>query len=281
MALTHPPIATRASAHDRGSRPRGLRKTVVLRFQLVPGGQLCALRLSQSQTLAISCGECRDHQAGFAHLLRIDNVTGLQRFLELGADVETILWDFDYVYYEQKPRARPPSPLIVVASFDNVPMANILWDHGAHIVQYDGREFLSYRAIQAARSATMVQLLLDDQADPNQDDHPDINSACRPLSYYALGNDIVARRVALPNGAKVLSWGRFLLPLDEAVSCSDPAVVPLLMDNGANEAVKTPVGVSSCIWRLRLGGPTWSSYCSNVGLRACGRRTGRGTHRCI
>jgi ankyrin repeat protein len=78
-------------------------------------------------------------------------------FLELGADIETVL---TYVnLYPDSILERDSTPLKVAAQLDNVPMACLLLEHGAELVQYDGFGDPIYGAIHSARSAEMVQLL--------------------------------------------------------------------------------------------------------------------------
>jgi ankyrin repeat protein len=60
-----------------------------------------------------------------------------------------------------------PTSLKVAADLDNVPMARLLLEHGANVVQCNELDCATYSAIHAARSAEMVQLFLDYHADTN------------------------------------------------------------------------------------------------------------------
>jgi ankyrin repeat protein len=95
----------------------------------------------------------------FTHLFHTKDLAHLKFFLELGADIETRLREFEF---------HNATPLQVGAQLDNVPLVRILLEHGAGLVQYDKCDHPTYSAIHAARSADMVRLLLDHHADPNQ-----------------------------------------------------------------------------------------------------------------
>jgi ankyrin repeat protein len=154
------------------------------------------------------------------HLIRGNHVQRLQYFLELGADIETGLPDFNTGHLE----LRGPSPPLVVAAYhlDNVPLARLLLENGAK-VQYE-----RYGALHAARSAEMVQLLLDHHADPEKQDFHER----RPLHLYTLRNDIAAMRAVLRCGVHVNPRdGNFHTPLFDARSAD---AVMLLVEFGAD-----------------------------------------------
>jgi ankyrin repeat protein len=155
------------------------------------------------------------------HLIRGNHVQRLQYFLELGADIETGLPDFNTRHLE----LRGPSPLVVAAyHLDNVPLARLLLENGAK-VQYDEP---CYGALHAARSAEMVQLLLAHHADP---EWPDIDGR-RPLHWYAWRDDIAAMRVTLLCGVDVNPLGPWRrTPLHDARSAD---AVTLLLEFGAD-----------------------------------------------
>jgi ankyrin repeat protein len=95
------------------------------------------------------------------HLLKTRNLGRLEYFLELGADVETRLPDFD-----TDGEVRSPSALIAAAYVDCVPMARLLLENGA-MVEYESRRF---SAMHAVRSSEMLQLLLEFGADVQKRD---------------------------------------------------------------------------------------------------------------
>jgi ankyrin repeat protein len=153
--------------------------------------------------------------------------------LELGADTETLLRNFDSVLNF--------TPLQVATQLDNVPMARLLLEHGANLVQDDKHEARDlshpgYSAIHAARSAEMVQLLLDHHADPEQ---PAFNGY-RPLHYYATRGNIEAMRAVLRNGVEVdPTSGRFsYTPLHNAVLHNSDAM-KFLLEYGADAKKKS------------------------------------------
>jgi ankyrin repeat protein len=144
----------------------------------------------------------------FTHLIRTDNLARLKVFMELGADVETVLPEFNddekVYYYDFDVELQNPTPLLVAASFDNVPLARLLLENGADVVLHHAVNVNRprYSAMHAARSGEMVQLLLDHHADPNQlDDDDDLAST--PLYYYIMRGNLSAMRVALENGAEI------------------------------------------------------------------------------
>jgi hypothetical protein len=69
-------------------------------------------------------------QRVLTHLLEIGSVERLNYFLELGADAETRLPDFD-----MDDEVQSPSALIAAAYVDSVPMARLFLENGA-IVEY-------------------------------------------------------------------------------------------------------------------------------------------------
>jgi ankyrin repeat protein len=79
-------------------------------------------------------------------------------------------------------------------------MARLLLQYSANLVRYDVDGEPVYSAMHAARSAEMVQLFLDHNADPNQYKY-DGGRYVRPLHYYAMRGNLEAMRVALDNGA--------------------------------------------------------------------------------
>jgi ankyrin repeat protein len=95
------------------------------------------------------------------HLLKTRNLGRLEYFLELGADVETLLPDFD-----TDGEVQSPSALIAAAYVDSVPMARLLLENGA-MVEYESPCF---SAMHAVRSSEMLQLLLEFGADVQKRD---------------------------------------------------------------------------------------------------------------
>jgi ankyrin repeat protein len=167
------------------------------------------------------------------HLLNTRNIGRLKYFLELGADVETHLPDFDTGFKFEYPG---PSPLIAAAYVDSVPMARLLLENGAMVED----EFPHISAIHAARSAEMVHLLLDHQADPEK--NSDNWTRYKPLHWYAYRNNVAAMRVVLQRGgvdvqpeSRRVHWESqpYYMPLHEAAQRSVEAV-RLLLEFGAD-----------------------------------------------
>jgi ankyrin repeat protein len=167
------------------------------------------------------------------HLIKTRNLKRLKYFLELGADVETLLPDFHTKLEVECPG---PSPLIAAAYVDSVPMARLLLRNGA-MVEYP--EPPRFSAMHAARSAEMVQLLLDHHADPEKNSRN--GTGYKPLHWYARRDNVAAMRAVLQHGVDVqpvfagsLSWGEPMrLPLHDAAHRSLEAVL-VLFEFGAD-----------------------------------------------
>jgi ankyrin repeat protein len=171
----------------------------------------------------------------FAHLIRSNDAARLKFFLELGAEVETILQDYDNSDDSDRwGSGNTVTVLKVVAQLDIVPMARLLLEHGADLVQYDQLERPSYSAIHAARSAEMVRLLLDHHADPEQQ----FGSGLRPLHFYAERGNTEAMRAVLRIGVEVDPSGGLFTPLPTplhyAVLRNRVGAVKLLLEHGAD-----------------------------------------------
>jgi ankyrin repeat protein len=138
--------------------------------------------------------------------------------------VETCLPAFD-THGEHAKDYPGPTALIAAAYKDSVPMAQLLLEKGA-MVQYPPNSGL-FSAIHAARSAEMVQLLLDNHADPEMRAW---HTRPTPLDWYAYRGDVAAMRA-------VLQLGRFSVQevwaLLQAVQGSREAV-ELLIQYGAD-----------------------------------------------
>jgi ankyrin repeat protein len=173
------------------------------------------------------------------HLITTDNLAALKAFLERGADVNACLPPFDefdpWNPHDPRNPLGCPTPLLVAASRDNVPLAHLLLKHGADlVVQHLSK---GYNAIHAARSAEMVELLLDHGADLNQTDN-ELSFSFRPLHYYAMRGNVEAIRVALQNGAELHLSGVDSTPLHEAAAYSHDGV-QVLLEHGADPQART------------------------------------------
>jgi ankyrin repeat protein len=164
----------------------------------------------------------------FKHLIRTNDIARLKFFLELGADIETDLLDF--IIDGSDDWDSRNTALKVAVVLDDVPMARLLLEHGAGLVQYDKDGEPGYSAIHAARSAEMVQLLLDNHADPEQE-----VDEFRPLHFYASRDNIEAMQAVLRNGveANPVSGTPPHTPLLYAAQQNIEAV-KLLLEHGAD-----------------------------------------------
>jgi ankyrin repeat protein len=184
-------------------------------------------------------------QRVLTHLLKTNNLARLKSFLELGADVDTRLPAFevpDLDPYGFDPEDLESTALIVAAESDNLPLARLLLEKGAQ-VNYSYQYFSSFiiptqvvsvtgtklSPLHAARSAEMVQLLLDHNADPNWED----DSSRQPLHMYAIRHDLAAMRTILQHGAEVNPSSTATTPLHEAAE-RHLDTVELLVEQGAN-----------------------------------------------
>jgi ankyrin repeat protein len=132
----------------------------------------------------------------------------------------------------------------MAADLDNVWLAHLLLEKGAEVQYYVGsRGQLS--PLPVARSAEMVQLLLDYEADPDLVD----NMGRPPLRWYAIRDDVAAMRVILDHAAEVSPIGS-TKPLHEAAQRSIDAV-ELLVKHGAD--VEERDRDKSTPWILPLG----------------------------
>jgi hypothetical protein len=183
--------------------------------------------------------EAGEHSFGtqrvLTHLIKTNNAEGLSFFLSLGGvDVEARLPAFDMTHLSGDEVGAElelePIPLLIVADLDNVPLARLLLEKGAAKVQYFDRfDNGKFSPLHAARSAEMVQLLLEHNADPDLDD----DNERRPLHWYAIRDNIAAMRALLQHGAEVDPVGPYEKPLHEAAQRNLDAV-KLLVEHGAD-----------------------------------------------
>jgi ankyrin repeat protein len=168
------------------------------------------------------------------HLIDGDKLSGIRRLLELGANIEVRLPAFDVevpglgddAYLE----FLEPTLLLLAADTDNLPLARLLLDKGAKVEYVVEGSNSRYSPMHAARSAEMVDLLLDHNADPEWEDDVDR----RPLHLYARREDIRAMGAILQRGAEVNAQDYYgLRPVHEAARRSLTAV-ELLVTNGAD-----------------------------------------------
>jgi ankyrin repeat protein len=176
----------------------------------------------------------------FTHLIRTDDLANLKFFLELGADIEMNLPNAR----SETSRRTTSHPMVctvlhVAAQFDRVKIARFLLEHGVTVVHYDKRNRPSYNAIHDARSAEILQLLLDHNADFEQQviKLQFDGDGYRPLHYYAMRGDVQAMRAVLHHGANVdpieRAFWRRRTPLDYAARSSADAV-KVLLEHGAD-----------------------------------------------
>jgi ankyrin repeat protein len=111
--------------------------------------------------------------------------------------------------------------------------------------------------MHAARSAEMVQLLLNHNANPNLDD----DHERRPLHWYAIRNDIAAMRAILQHGAEVDSVGPFydpMLPIHKAAQ-RNLDTMELLVEHGADMGMRP-----STEYVVAFGGVGGEDRCGEV-----------------
>jgi hypothetical protein len=168
----------------------------------------------------------------FTHLIKTNNAAGLRFFMELRANPEVHLPAFDMTHHRSEPdtdHLEPEArPLLVVADLDNVPLARVLLEKGAEVQYFDG-PYGKFSPIHVARSAEMVQLLLDHKADPNFKD----DTYRWPLDWYAIRENIAAMRVILRHGAQVNPKTNYDTVLHEA-AIRNLDMVKLLVNHGAH-----------------------------------------------
>jgi ankyrin repeat protein len=180
----------------------------------------------------------------FTHLIRTNDLARLKFFLELGGHIETNL-EPEFLDDDSHDWASEITPLKAVVDLDNVPMARLLLEHGADLVQYNYDGNPGYSAIHAARSAEMVQLLLDRHADPDQD------IGWRPLHFYAKRDNIEAMRAVLRKGVEVDPSGDMFSPSPLHHAAID--AVKLLLECGADVKKKGHSGETSLHSAVRAG----------------------------
>jgi hypothetical protein len=107
----------------------------------------------------------------FTHLILTDQVTRLKDFLDLGADIETGLPEFecDTIDLADGKILTKWIPLKVAAALDKTDMAPLFLEYRADLVRYVQGGDPGHSAIHAAVSGERIQLLLDAGADPEQD----------------------------------------------------------------------------------------------------------------
>jgi ankyrin repeat protein len=165
------------------------------------------------------------------HLLKTNNLARLEFFLELGADIDVRLTDFDITdlrgdEYDES----GPTLLLAAADLDNLPLARLLLEKGAKVQYFSAATGGEFSPLHAARSAEMVQFLLDHNADPNLVDEFE----SQPLHWYAMRDDMAAMRTILQHGAEV---DPNTAPLHHAAENNLEAVV-LLVERGADVEMK-------------------------------------------
>jgi ankyrin repeat protein len=184
----------------------------------------------------------------FVHVNTNNNIAGLQRLLESGADPELRLPGlrlidldngvFDYQQFQQ-------TPLVLAACVVNLAMATVLLAKGAD-VEYRIASTSSYSPLHAARSATMVDLLLDHNADPQWLDE----GGYPPIIWYIRRRDSACLRAILQRGAEVN--GDWLVPLCAAAEL-DLGIVQLLLNYGADLNARTPSGDTALHYAATAG----------------------------
>jgi ankyrin repeat protein len=155
------------------------------------------------------------------YIIGTRNIDALKRFLEFGADVDTPL----YGHINDYRSIDPPTPLIVAVDFDNIEMVRHLLANGAKVRRYHPQDELVFSTLHVARSAEMVELLLDYY------EHPDCQDADgeTPLYRYASRlNSIGAMRQILLRGADVNASVPDGTPLHQAAKWSLEAMTVLL-----------------------------------------------------
>jgi hypothetical protein len=165
-------------------------------------------------------------QCVFTHLISANNknFSLLKFFVELGADVEVRLPAFEitsFHHHEWDVDGLDPTPLLLAADLDDVPLATLLIEKGAKVEYFNRHGSGRFSPIHAARSAEMVRLLLIHKAHPNFDDEM---SERRPLHWHARRDNLATRWAIPPHGAEVKPKTQLELPLHEAAQRNVAAV---------------------------------------------------------
>jgi ankyrin repeat protein len=194
--------------------------------------------------------EAAEHEAGtqrvLTYLIQEKDFARLNFFLELGPDVEVLLPTFNITGFDDD---FDPTPLLIAADTNNIPLARLLLDFGAE-VQYSDGVSGEFSPMHAARSPEMVQLLLDYRADLNFMD--DVGYG--PLHWYAIRNDVAAMRAILQHGAEVNPIWTSEKPLHEAAQ-RNVETVELLVQHGAdvkalNFRLNTPLHLAAAFGKI-------------------------------
>jgi hypothetical protein len=162
-------------------------------------------------------------------VIKTNNSTGLELFLDLGADVEVRLPAFVITDPDSGAEWEPEPTLLIAADLDNIPLASLMLEKGAEVHYFDRYGNGKISPMHAARSAEMVQLLLDHDADPDFDD----DFERRPLHWYAIRDNITAMQAILQHSAEMNPDGPHGNPLHEA-AVRNLDTVEFLVEHGAD-----------------------------------------------
>jgi ankyrin repeat protein len=189
----------------------------------------------------------RGTQLVLTHLIKINDLARLAAFLDLGADVNLKLPDFDLTITAlagdaELGQLQQWTALHLASDSDNLPMARLLLQRGAAVGD------LGFGPLHAAHSAAMVALLVEHGADPGEED----SNERQPSHWYVIRNDLDALEKIVECGADVNTYSCPVSPLHHAV-LNNLAAVELLIRIGADTASRDWLDDTPAHWAARYG----------------------------
>jgi ankyrin repeat protein len=175
-----------------------------------------------------------DTERVLMYLITTNNLTALEGFIDYGANVEIRLEGVELLGFAEEDeddlyKSLRPTPLLLAADLDNLPLAHLLLKKGAKVEYRDDNGDGKYSPLHAARSAEMVELLIEHHANPDLADDLDF----APIQKYALRGHYMATRALLQHDVDVNVARADKSALHLAAEQQDLAFVNLLVAHGA------------------------------------------------